>query len=414
MELSLSISNKVDKCRVCNAELPSAFFDLGVQPLANNLLSDIQDDEPLVPLSLVHCPCCELVQLTHTVAPDVLFRDYVWVSGTAKTTRDYADVFCDAVMSRLPAGNDVIINEVASNDGTFLRPFANRGMMVLGIDPARNIAEIAQNSGIPTYSEFFGTDAASYVVNKQGNADVVIARNVIPHVADVNDVIAGIHILLKENGLGVIEFHDASVIQQELHYDSIYHEHLFYFTITTIIRLLAQHGLHGFDISQSPISGGSIVIYFSKQAREKSEALQVMIDKERVNGVNALPQWQRFAQDCALHKSNLIAVIHELRAKGKVIAGYGASARSATMLNYCGLGREDIAVIADQNTMKQGRLAPGSHIPIVSPEDAIASQPDAFILLAWNFSQELRELLFEKYDFSGTIIQPLPNEVTVK
>lgn len=413
MESVVSISTTITSCRVCNTALPPPFLDLGCQPLANNLLKSVDQDEPRVPLQLSHCPSCGLVQLTETVEPEVLFRDYVWVSGTASTTRQYAEQFCEAVLSRM-SGKDVIsITEVASNDGTFLKPFAKRGHKVQGVDPARNIAEMAEAAGIPTYAEFFGRAAAQHVLEQNGPSDVVIARNVIPHVADVNDVIAGMATLLNEAGTGIIEFHDAGIIQRELHYDSVYHEHLFYFTLTTLGNLLSRHGLAMFDMTRSPISGGSIVVYFSHTQRPQSEALMSHLASEVSAEVNSAYQWQCFANACEAHKTALYNKVAEYAQQGIRVVGYGASARSSTMLNYCQLDHELISDVADQNTMKQGLLTPGSHIPIAAPAEVLQGNPGVVLLLAWNFAEEITAILRKDFGFSGPIILPLPNEVSV-
>lgn len=411
----MSISTRITHCRVCDTALPAPFLDLGRQPLANNLLSSLTDDEPRVRLELCHCPACELVQLTETVKPDVLFRDYVWVSGTAQTTRDYANTFCQSVLARVAGSTVLNVSEVASNDGTFLKPFASLGHRVKGIDPARNIAAVAEEAGIPTYAEFFGMAAASYVLSQNGPSDVVIARNVIPHVADVNDVIAGMAHLLKADGTGVIEFHDASIIQKELHYDSVYHEHLFYFTLTTLENLLARHGLRIFDITQSPISGGSVVVYFSLTERAKSDALLSHLAAEKQTQTNSSASWQTFARACEQHKAALHDVVSQYVEDGAVIVGYGASARSSTMLNYCGLDHHLIACISDQNPMKHNRLTPGTHIPIGAPAEMMNTvRPDVVLLLAWNFADEIIAILRDELEFNGDIIQPLPYEVSVK
>jgi hypothetical protein len=409
----VNISTTAQQCRVCQSRLPEAFFDLGVQPLANNLRKSTDTEEPKVPLQLCRCDDCGLVQLTETVKPEILFRDYVWVSGTASTTRDYAEKFCHSVLARIESKATLQVSEVASNDGTFLKPFAALGHKVQGIDPARNIAALAEQAGIPTYAEFFGTAAATHLLAQQGPSDIVIARNVIPHVADVNDVIAGMALLLKSSGVGIIEFHDAGIIQRELHYDSVYHEHLYYFTLTTLSNLLQRHQLFLFDLTISPISGGSLVVYFSKTGRPLSIALEQHLAAETASDVNSAQRWQQFAEDCAAHKTSLRNALDQCRADGLHVVGYGASARSSTLLNYCQIDVRDVPLIADQNALKHDLLTPGTHIPIKDPEQVMASSPDVVLLLAWNFSSEITQILRQSHQFRGQIIQPLPNSVMV-
>jgi hypothetical protein len=234
---------------------------------------------------------------------------------------------------------------------------------------------------------------------------------VIPHVADVNDVIAGMAMLLKSSGVGVIEFHDAGIIQRELHYDSIYHEHLYYFTLTTLSNLLQRHQLSMFDLTVSPISGGSLVVYFSKAPRPASAVLIQHLSAETASDVNSAKRWQQFALDCAIHKASLRAALDQCIADGLRLVGYGASARSSTLLNYCQIDVRVVRQIADQNALKHGLLTPGTHIPIADPDQVMASSPDVVLLLAWNFSNEITQILRQKYQFHGRIIKPLPNAV---
>jgi SAM-dependent methyltransferase len=402
-------AKRVRTCRICGADLPAPFFDLGQQPLANFLLEPTFKHEDVFELALCHCSECKTVQLTQTIAPESLFRDYIWVTGTASTTRIYAKAFFTNVSHRLISEKPVKITEIASNDGTFLKPFMDAGHSVQGIDPARNIAKMANDAGVPTVSDFFGSDIARQLRIESGPSDVIIARNVIPHVADVNDVIAGIEHLLNEKGVGVIEFHDASKIQTELHYDSIYHEHIFYFTLLTLEHLLNRHGLYLFDIEASPISGGSWVVFFSKDAeKQQSSALLACKKSEKNNRINELNSWLGFATSCEQHALELFQID-----KGQVVAGYGASARSSTMLNYCKLSHNNIAHIADKNPMKQGLLAPGTHIPIEDPSRVFNNNVDVVLLCAWNFKEEIVEFLRNEMSFSGDIILPLPNSIEI-
>lgn len=409
----MQISQRVKCCRVCNAVLPEPFLDLGHQPLANNLQSSSGAEEVRVDLQLVRCEACELVQLTHTVAPEVLFRDYVWVSGTASTTRTYAEQFYQQANERMQGRTNLKVTEVASNDGTFLKPFAKAGHRVQGVDPARNIAQMAVDAGIPTLAEFFNLTTAQQVFEQNGHSDLVIARNVIPHVAEINSVIEGIHFLLGAEGTGIIEFHDASVIQQELHYDSVYHEHLFYFTLTTLRNLLERHQLHIYDCNRSPISGGSLVVYFSKSVKAPTKNLLHELALEASSRVNSREQWQVFAERCAVHREQLRDLLTKYQQKGAKIVGYGASARSSTLLNYCNLDQQLVSCIADQNPLKHLLWTPGSQILIQAPEQVFNNNPDVVLLLAWNFAEEILQLLRDQWRFSGDVILPLPNEVRV-
>jgi hypothetical protein len=404
----------VNSCRICDDLLPAAFFHLGQQPLANSLLKSASDTEEMYELALCHCRKCHTVQLTQTIKPEILFRDYVWVTGTAAATRSYADTFFTNVSKRLSSEVKAKITEIASNDGTFLKPFLDAGHDVQGVDPARNIAQIAEDKGIPTLAEFFSLDVARELRSTQGYSDVVIARNVIPHVEDVNNVIAGVTHLLDDDGIGVIEFHDASKIQSELHYDSIYHEHIFYFTLATLSYLLNKHGLYMFDIEESPISGGSWVVFFCRNAdTTQSKILRQHLQNEITQKVNQASSWTTFSSACEEHAKELKSITNHYVNKGLTIVGYGASARSSTLLNYCALTDSSISLIADQNLMKQGLLTPGTHIPIEKPENVITPDVDVVFLLAWNFKNEIVGILRDDMGFKGPIILPLPNVVEI-
>ena len=404
----MTISTKIEKCRLCSSRELVDILELGAQPPANSLRKKKEQLLEKIPLTVTYCRACTAVQLTETVSPDTMFKDYFWVTGTSQTAVDYARQFCEGVALRNPV-QPLSVVEIASNDGTFLREFQRRGHRVLGIDPARNLAISAEAAGVPTIPEFFGLGLAKRIREEQGQADVVVARNVIPHVPDPNDVVAGIAELLNENGIGAIEFHWVAKILAELHYDSIYHEHYFYHSLRSISGLLSRHKLHIFDVSESPISGGSLVAYFCRSAREKSAALTEKLETEERQAFFTLSTWQEFAKSSIEHRRQLKRLVEdEIRARHKII-GYGASARSSTLLNFCGLTSDHIICIADQNPLKHGHITPGTDILITSPETAFSYKPDTVLLLAWNFRSEIFKHL-ESLGFHGNIIVPLPNK----
>ena len=297
--------------------------------------------------------------------------------------------------------------EIASNDGTFLKCFQQAGCEILGVDPAKNIADKATENGIPTKSEFFTSDLASSLVKSKGSYDIVFARNVIPHVKAVHSIIEGINILMSEESTGIIEFHEAGLILKELHYDSIYHEHLFYFSLKTISHLLEMHGLFVFDIIPSPISGGSWVIYFSKIKRNKTPKLAEVEAGEEETGINNINTWKEFSRKVEDHSDQL----KKMLPVGKKIMAYGASARSSTLLNYCGIDSKNLIAIIDKNPLKHNLLSPGTEIPIISYQEGldILKTEDNLFLLAWNFEEEIiRDLKQDGY--RGEFIVPLPND----
>lgn len=398
---------RITECRVCNSKKIKEFLDLGKQPLANSLLNSPEDKEKFYPLSLSFCSKCSLVQLNDTADPKELFTNYVWVTATSSTAKKHAEVFAKNIISKVKDLKKGYILEAASNDGTFLIPFIKKGYRVLGVDPAKNIAEQAVADGIPTRAEFFGTEEAKKIKKEHGNAKVFIARNVMPHVANLHDFAKGMSVVLEEDGLLALEIHYARKIFEELHYDSVYHEHLCYFTVKSFETLLNKYGMYVEDIKTSPISGGSLVIYARKGRVKELPIVQKYRNNEEKIKINEPGSWENFAKKVSAHKEKLLELLE--RTKGKV-AGYGASARSSTLLNYCNIGPKQIAVIADQNPLKQGKYTAGTHILIQSADKVMRKNPDTIVILAWNFADEIIKFLKEKYDFQGKYIIPLPND----
>jgi SAM-dependent methyltransferase len=331
----------------------------------------------------------------------------VWVTGTSSLAQEYAETFCEQLLARA-GGKQGYVLELASNDGTFLKPFQARGLEVLGIDPARNIAEMAEHAGVPTRAVFWSNEEAKRLRAEKGPAKMVFARNVLPHVAETRDFIQACRTILADDGVLSIEVHDASTIQGEFQYDSIYHEHLCYFTFETLSRLLSDLGFHIFDLAYSPINGGDLVLYARTTPGEESTAVRERRLKEKTERTNTEEKWQAFARQAEEHRTRLRALIEDAHAKKEKIVGYGASARSSTLLNFCGIGPELIPVIADLNPLKQGKYTAGTHIPIKSPEAVMQGRPDTVVLLGWNFAKEVKPYLAHDFGFRGRYIVPFP------
>ncbi|MCL4457669.1 MAG: class I SAM-dependent methyltransferase [Nitrospirae bacterium] len=399
----------IEKCRACEGKKLKLFFDFGIQPLANSLLKNPNEFEKSYPLSLSWCEDCNLVQLNHTADPKELFSEYVWVTGTSSTAKMYSQVFCSEVLKRSEANENRYILEVASNDGTFLQPFLNKGFNVLGIDPAQNIVRIANASGMPTICGFFGRGLAREIIDKHGYPQIVIARNVLPHVANLHDFIEGLSLCMDDDSVLALEIHYAKVILEELHYDSIYHEHLCYFSLKSVEKLLNAFSLFVYDIAESPISGGSIVLYAKKVKVREEETVQRYRDIENVGMTNELSSWQSFANRAFQHRQQLLNIIDEEVKSHRHIVGYGASARSSTLLNFCGIDTGQISVIADQSHLKHKRFTPGTCIPIEAPDDVMNSKPDTVFIMAWNFLEEIALILKNDYRFKGRLIIPFPH-----
>lgn len=395
----------ITSCRSCSSQNLVDILDLGAQPLANDFLSDPDSVQQCYPLSVAFCRDCSLLQLKQTVRKEALFDRYVWLTGTSRTARDYARTFFARVLESIKLSRSDLIVEIASNDGTVLRPFVDAGFSVLGVEPAGNIAEIALSSGIPTLCAYWNMETAQSVLKTHSRAKIIIARNVIPHVSDLYEVISAISYALDENGVGIIEFHDGCKILKDLHYDSIYHEHLCYFTIKSLAGLLNCFGLYPFHIEASPISGGSQVIYFSKKPDISDEAYLHAAASERESLCNDLTAWQGFAGRCAEHKAGTSEILSQF--KGRVIIGFGASARSSTYLNYCMLTADAITAVIDNNLLKQGLYTPGSNIPIVSIEKGMSLKPELIFILAWNFKDEIMQECHNQ-GFKGHYLIPFP------
>jgi C-methyltransferase C-terminal domain/Putative zinc binding domain/Methyltransferase domain len=406
------VYEEIVSCRLCSSNELQDVLDLGHQPPANSLRKNVNEELPTAPLKLVHCGQCSAVQLTATVDPKYLFSHYVWVTGTSSTARNYSEFYCSEVLKRSKVNAPFVV-EVASNDGTFLKQFKDRGCEILGVDPAQNIATKATENGIPTWAEFFDSRIAKKIKTEQKQPNIVMARNVIPHVKEIHSIVEGISQLVGTDGVAVIEFHYAQTIVNELHYDSIYHEHLFYFSIRSLTALFARYGLAPFDVFQSPISGGSLVLFFSSKNEKKSETLTKLIENENQTGLNDLATWQRFGSESKAHANNLKKIVSEYALKNKLIA-YGASARSSTLMNFAGISNNEIECVIDRSPLKKDHYTPGTDIKIISFEDGLKYLDNRhLLLLAWNFENEIVKDL-RANGFKGDIIVPLPNEIHVR
>lgn len=313
----------IKNCRICKSPELEMILDLGEQPPANSLYKNEDKHPSKVPLRLGRCSSCGSVQLMETVNPEQLFSKYVWLTRTAKTAVEYADTFADRI-ERVLHGRKCSVLEVGSNDGTFLKAIQKYGHKVLGVDPASNIGDVARAAGVPTVSDFFSEGLAKELVKEHKKFDLIIARNVLPHVADLHSVISGIRESLANVGIAVFEFHRADMIMEELHYDSVYHEHLYLHSLQSIESIAGLYGLTAFDLDESPISGGSYVVYFSVDTRDESESLKSARNHELRTQVNTLSAWQNFSSKSSEHISQFQNLVLGSVAAGKKIVGFGA------------------------------------------------------------------------------------------
>ena len=404
-------------CRSCAAEKLELILSLGSSPLANALLSkeELTAKEETFPLDLVLCPTCSLLQITETVSPEKLFRDYLYFSSFSDTMLQHAEAISSRLIDLERLGPQSLVAEVASNDGYLLQYYKRRGVPVLGIEPALNIAKVAQEErGIRTISEFFGRDLANKLKASGERADVLHANNVLAHVADLNGFVAGIEILLKDTGVAVIEAPYAKPFIDHCEFDTIYHEHLCYFSLTALDHLAERHGLVIRDVERLPIHGGSLRIFLGKKGKaERGPSTRALLAEEAAWGVSDPSFYQGFAARVEKLKHELRAHLGALKKSGARIAAYGAAAKGSTLLNYFGIGTETLDFVVDRSTHKQGRYMPGVHVPIFAPEKLMEARPDFVLLLTWNFEKEILEQQGEYRRAGGKFIVPIPEVRTV-
>jgi SAM-dependent methyltransferase len=402
-------------CRACGGLAEQPLLDLGLQPLANNLLrnEDLFAPEPRFPLRVFVCPKCWLLQITDLVPPVTLFSEYLYFSSFSDAMLRHAREAAQRYLREQALGPRSLVIEIASNDGYLLQNFQQAGVPCLGIEPAANIAQVARDKGIETLTEFFGTELAHRLAGQGRQADLILGNNVFAHAPDINDFLAGLRCLLKPRGCIVLEFPYAVELVEKAEFDTIYHEHVFYFTLTPLAPLFRRHKLEIFHVEALPLHGGSLRV-FAGHSEENAEQPSVAeyLAREQQKGVASPRFYDAFAQRVPHLKSDLRRLLLELKQKGKSIAAYGASAKGSTLLNYCALGQETLDFVADRSTYKQGRLTPGTHLPIVAPDQLQQRRPDYTLLLTWNFADEILAQQKTYREAGGKFILPVP-EVTI-
>ena len=411
--IQIKLKNKknfiIKKCRICNSKLEKILY-LGKQPPANSLGKSIYSKIQKYELTLTRCISCHTLQLNNTINPKYLFTDYVWVTGTSSAARKHTKNFYKQTVKRINKNNKRYILEVASNDGTFLQEYKKNNHKVLGIDPAKNIAKIANKQGIKTIAEFFSLQSSKKIKLRYGSPDLIFARNVIPHVENINEVIESIFNIMDEKSLGCIEFHYNKKIYDEIQYDSIYHEHVFYFSLKTISNLLNKFALYAYDCQRSPISGGSLMLYFTKNRKKALTKNYINIfNNEIKTKINNKNTWKIFSKKVEQHRDEIRSLFKKYKIQKTKVFGYGASARSSTFLNFCKLDNKNIICIFDKSEHKHNKYTAGSNIEIKSTNEIIMIKPKIIILLAWNFKSEIIKYL-KSIKFSGKIIIPFPRK----
>jgi SAM-dependent methyltransferase len=404
----------IDACRLCGTAPLLPVLDLGRQPLANALrVPGDPEVEQTFPLATVVCPACSLVQLTGTVAPEVMFDSYRYFSSYSTTMVAEMGALAARLTRDLALGESSMVVEVASNDGYLLTHYRDLGVPVLGIEPAANVAEVAIAAGIPTRVEYFGLAVASELVDEGVRADVLHANNVMAHVPAINDFMAGIAAVLADDGVAVVETPYLLDLVASVEFDTIYHEHVFYYSVTAVDALARRHGLVVSDLEHLPIHGGSLRLLLRRSGADVGPAVIDSLAAERDAGVTEAGYYEGFAERVADLKGRLVAHVAEVVERGGRVAAYGAAAKGAVLLNHFGIGADVIDFVADRSTHKQGRFMPGVGIPIVAPEELLAKRPDYCLLLTWNFADEILAQQKEYRDNGGKFIIPIPEVRTV-
>jgi SAM-dependent methyltransferase len=397
-------------CRACGGRRVPLVLSLGRTPLANALLNADQlgRGEDTYPLDVVFCEDCTLVQITETVPPARLFSDYAYFSSFSDTMLRHAQKLVEDVMAARPLAEKLVV-EIASNDGYLLQFYQRAGIRVLGIEPAANIAAVAEQRGIPTHVDFFGEDCAGELAARGDRADVIHANNVLAHVPDLPGFVRGLSTLLSEDGVAIVEVPYVKDLIDHREFDTIYHEHLSYFSLTALHRLFARQRLDLLDVQRIPIHGGSLRVTIGRaNGQEPAQAVRKLLDEEERWGVTRLAFYQRFADDVADLRRSLLKVLSDLRAAGKRLAAYGAAAKGSTLLNCFGIGRDYLEYVVDRSPHKQGRYMPGVHLPIEAPSRLLEDRPDFVLLLTWNFAEEILQQQSEFRRGGGRFIIPVP------
>jgi cyclopropane fatty-acyl-phospholipid synthase-like methyltransferase len=400
-----------EPCIVCSSDRIEVFLDLGETALANKFIpeEEVGRPEPFFPLVVGFCHDCGHVQLTEHVPPSAMFEDYLYVSSASDTLTEHLWDLSDVVVERLALEEGELVMDVGANDGTLLKGFRRHGVRVLGVDPARNLAELYADPEIERYTGFFNSRSAAELRERYGPAAAVTATNTFPHIPELRDFVKGLDTMLEPGGAFVLEAHYLLDILDQVAFDTVYHEHVSYWGLGAMSRLFDDHGMQVTHVERLPLHHGQLRAFVQRRGEgDVDSSVEALLDEERRRGVDDIGTFRAFAQRAAKLKQDLAGTLRELRADGKQVVGYGAPAKGNTLLGFLELGPAELDYIADRSSLKQGLYTPGTHIPVVPPERLLEDQPDYVVLLAWNFADEVMEQQAEYRRRGGKFIVPVP------
>lgn len=400
------------KCRYCTGPLAEPFLELGTMPLANSLIDPkkLPAEEFACPLSVTRCPACALVQLTHVVPAEIMFSNYLYVSSTTQTFRDHFAAYAKSVKAKSIAKGPLLAVDIGSNDGLLLSCYEKEGMKAVGIEPAVNLSKAANAAGRTTINRYFDRTSVDQVIKNHGRAHIVSANNVFAHIDDIYSVFENVLSLLDDRGIFVIEFPYLVTMFEKMFFDMIYHEHLSYISLLALDHITKRFGLEMFDVEEVASHGGSLRVFMQKQkaGHPISGAIRRLMDNEVAKGYRQAAVYERFGAQVRQVREDLIGMVSLLKSKSKTISGYGAPAKATTIINYCRFNASQIDFIVDDNPLKQGMLLPGARIPIVPSDTLMSHTPDAVIIFAWNFADEIMRKISPLKNRGVEMIVPLP------
>ncbi len=407
----------VPKCQFCQTPLQHTLVDLGMSPLCESFVSAdrLNQMESFYPLHVRVCDNCLLVQLEAYVSPEHIFTEYAYFSSFADTWLAHCQAYTQMMVERFGLNENSQVIELASNDGYLLQYFVERNIPALGVEPAANIAKVAIAKGIPTINEFFGRECAHKLFEQGKQADLIAANNVLAHVPDLNDFVAGIKILLKPQGVATGEIQHLMRLMASNQFDTIYHEHFCYHTLTTLENIFAAHGMTIFDVEELPTHGGSLRIYACHHddlTKPVGDRVIDLKERERVAGFTSIDRYTNFEAQVRETKRKLLDFLIQAKRDGKTVVGYGAPGKGNTLLNYCGIRTDFLDYTVDRNPYKHGMFLPGTHIPIYPPSKILETKPDYVLILPWNFKDEIMTQMSSISDWGGKFVIPIP-ELTV-